>query len=120
MPAIRGAGLSRTTFSNHEEQVEPAETRQVAYLCPRSHEFHVRLFAQAEVIPVFWDCPTCGTKARTYEPAAEEIIVKKRTGSPSKTPWEQLLERRTVAELEILLQERLAVLRGSGDGSEAA
>ena len=57
-----------------------------------------------------WDC-ACGSKARTDETAAQEVIVKKRTGSPSKTPWEQLRERRSIAELEVLLEERLAILR---------
>jgi hypothetical protein len=110
VPAIRGAGLSRATFSNLDDLVEPAETQLVAYLCPKGHKFSVRLFAEAEMIPLTWDC-ACGSKARTDETAAQEVIVKKRTGSPSKTPWEQLRERRSIAELEVLLEERLAILR---------
>jgi hypothetical protein len=118
VPAIRGAGLTRATFSNVDDLVEPAEAQRVSYRCPKGHQFAVRLFAEAEMIPLTWDC-ACGSKARTDETAAQEVMVKKRTGSPSKTPWEQLRERRSIPELEALLEERLAILRKRSP-SEAA
>ena len=33
----------------------------------------------------------------------------------TKTPWQMLLERRTLAELEVLLDERLRLLRATGE-----
>ena len=34
-----------------------------------------------------------------------------RVGRSPKSPWQQLRERRTIAELEALLEERLGLLR---------
>jgi RNA polymerase-binding protein len=119
MPAIRGAGLSRSAYSDLQDLVEPAQTQAVTYRCPDGHVFTVRLFAEAETVPVSWDCRTCGRAARTEAAAAQEVPVPRRAGSASKTPWQQLRERRSIADLEALLEERLAVLRGT-DPVEAA
>ena len=35
----------------------------------------------------------------------------------TKTPWQMLLERRTLAELEVLLDERLRLLRAAGEAA---
>jgi hypothetical protein len=119
MPVIRGAGLSRSAYSDLQDLVEPAETQAVTYRCPDGHAFTLRLFAEAETVPVTWDCPSCGKAARTDVPAAQEIPMPRRAGSASKTPWQQLLERRSIEELEVLLEERLALLRAT-DPVEAA
>ena len=113
MPPIRGSRMNSSAYSALDDLVEPAETQQISYVCSCGRKFSLRLFAEAETIPLSWDCPTCGGKARTEVPEAEEIPVPRRAGSPSKTPWQQLLERRSIADLEIILEERLAVLRAT-------
>ena len=42
-------------------------------------------------------------------PLPEEKAIK-----PSRTHWDMLLERRSIPELEELLEERLELLRASG------
>ena len=113
MPTIRSAPTTGAAFSLLDDLVEPAPTRRVTYRCPEGHTFRVPLYADADVIPMRWDCRTCGAAASTNFTAAVEVPTYDRRGRPSsKTPWEQLRERRSTAELEALLEERLAVLRG--------
>lgn len=120
MPPIRGSRLNHSPYLGLDNLVEPADTQQIAYACSCGCRFTLRLFAEAETIPVTWDCRTCGGKARTDTPGAEEVIVPRRMGSASKTPWQQLRERRSIAELEVLLEERLAVVRANDETVEAA
>ena len=37
--------------------------------------------------------------------------ARAKAGKPARTHWDMLLERRSIAELEVLLDERLALLR---------
>ncbi len=110
MPPLTAAGAPRA-YSLTDDLVEPAETKTLTYHCPAGHTFAIRLFAEAEVIPLRWDCRTCGAAAHTENPAAREVPVAGRVAGSRKSPWQQLRERRTVAELEALLEERLGLLR---------
>jgi hypothetical protein len=120
MTTIRSARATRAAFSLLDDLVEPAPTRQVPYQCPDGHTFHVGLSAEAEVVPVSWTCRTCGAAATTSLAGAVEVPVhNRRSGPSSKTPWQQLRERRSIAELEALLDERLVLLRGHGRRNSA-
>ena len=110
MPPVTATGTPRS-YSLTDDLVEPAETRTTTYRCPAGHSFAIRLSAEAEVIPLRWDCPTCGVAAYTDNTAAREVPVAGRVVGSRKSPWQQLRERRTIAELETLLEERLALLR---------
>ena len=66
---------------------------------------------EAEV-PAIWDCH-CGTVAVLRHGAKPEP----RNEKVQRTHWDMLLERRTIGELEDLLDERLEVLRASRSGS---
>ena len=113
MAIARSAPSHRATFSLLDDLVEPAPTKKVTYRCPDGHTFRVRLYAEADVIPVTWACRTCGAAATTNLTGAVQVpTYDRRGGASSKTPWQQLRERRSIAELEALLDERLAVLRG--------
>jgi hypothetical protein len=111
MPYVTATGPQRS-YSLTDDLVEPAETQMVAYTCPAAHGFAIRLFAEAEVVPHRWECPTCGAAAHTDHAAAGELPATGRVPAIPKTPWQQLRERRTIAELETLLEERLQLLRG--------
>ena len=117
MPSVTTTGTRRSPYSLTDDLVEPAETREVSYRCPAGHTFVVRFFAEAEVIPHRWDCRTCAASAKTDDPASEEVPTSRRGLGRSKTPWQQLRERRSIAELEALLEERLGLLRAVGEAA---
>ncbi len=120
MPPVTATGAPRSSYSLADDLVEPAETQTLTYRCPAGHTFAIRLYAEAAFIPVRWDCRTCGAAAHTDSPAAVEVPVTGRAGPRNKTPWQQLRERRTIAELEVLLEERLGLLRALEATAEAA
>ena len=110
MPPVTTTGTSRS-YSLTDDLVEPAETQTLTYRCPAGHTFAIKLYAEAEVIPVRWDCRTCGAPAHTEDAAAQEVPAAGRAAANPKSPWQQLRERRSIAELETLLEERLGLLR---------
>jgi hypothetical protein len=75
------------------------------YDCPQGHVTVVPFSAEAEVPPL-WEC-RCGAEALLRD--AERPQAK--PTRPARTHWDMLLERRTISELEELLQERLHLLR---------
>jgi len=110
MSLVTATGTPRS-YSLTDDLVAPAETQTPTYHCPAGHTFAIRLFAEAEVIPLRWDCRTCGATAHTENAAAQELPLSGRAAASRKSPWQQLRERRTIAELETLLEERLRLLR---------
>jgi hypothetical protein len=57
-------------------------------------------------VPALWEC-RCGEQALREDTDRPEAKPTK----PARTHWDMLMERRTTAELEVLLAERLALLR---------
>ena len=114
MPSVTATGTRNSPYSLTDDLVEPAETRAVTYRCASGHTFVTRFFAGAEVVPHRWDCRSCDAPALTDDPRSHEVPDTRRRAGPSKTAWQMLRERRTVAELEILLDERLRRLRAAG------
>ena len=94
---LRGSRMGAVSYET-EYGAEPAPRNLAAYRCPRGHEFTVPFSEEAEV-PATWECRLDG-------PAPEAKKVK-----PPRTHWDMLMERRTVADLEEVLAERLDVLR---------
>jgi hypothetical protein len=80
---------------------QPASRQQAAYRCARGHAFTVALAADIEP-PATWGC-RCGTPAR---PADGTDTGSGQTERDRRMAL--LLRRRTRAELEQLLAERLA------------
>ena len=112
--SLRGTRLGATSYEN-DENVEPAERLDVVYDCPRGHTFTMPFSVEADV-PAHWECRVCGAKAIGRDvPLPEEKAVK-----PSRTHWDMLLERRSIPELEDLLEERLELLRASGGPARAS
>ncbi len=102
---LRGARLGGQSFED-ERGIEFAARQRVAYVCSQGHEFDIPMAADAEV-PALWECPRCGAAARRSDGTEPDQKVEK----PARTHWDMLLERRSIAELEALLDERLALLR---------
>lgn len=107
--ALRGSRLGATSYET-DRDIELAPRQVVAYDCPKGHSFHVPFSAEAEEVPVVWECRVCGAIALR---ADGETADEKRT-KPARTHWDMLMERRTREELEEILAERLAVLRAGG------
>lgn len=105
--SLRGSGLGSSSLES-DEGVAPAPTLPTEYRCPQGHVTRLPFSVEAEV-PLEWEC-RCGEIALLVGAERPEGKAIK----PPRTHWDMLLERRTVAELEVLLDERLALLR-SGD-----
>jgi hypothetical protein len=102
---LRGSRLGAVSYET-EYGTEPAPRSVASYRCPRGHEFHVP-FAEDAEFPAVWECRFDGTEAQLIDgPEPEAKKVK-----PPRTHWDMLMERRTIADLEEVLAERLDVLR---------
>lgn len=107
---LRGARLGSQSFED-ERGIEFAGRQQVGYACKQGHSFEVTMSDEAEV-PGVWECPRCGTEARSIA----GIAVDEGNEKPPRTHWDMLLERRSISELEDILKERLSLLRGGEIG----
>ena len=97
----RMVSFSMETTAN----VVPSERQIVVYVCEHEHRTELPFSIEADVPPTR-EC-RCGEEARLLDgPAPEEKPVK-----PQRTHWDMLLERRSIPELEELLEERLELLR---------
>src|SRR5690625_3363748 len=102
---LRGSRLGATSYEadrNHDL----APRRGATYRCPRDHEFVVPMADDAEA-PGVWDCRMHGLESELVNGTAPEAKPTK----PPRTHWDMLLERRTIPELEEILEERLEELR---------
>jgi RNA polymerase-binding protein len=104
--SLRGTRLGATSYEN-DRNTDLAPRQDVSFDCPKGHTFTVPFAAEAE-IPTTWECRVCGATAFT---TAGDLPAPKKV-KPPRSHWDMLLERRTVADLEEVLAERLAVIRG--------
>ena len=104
---LKGSGLGAKSFED-ETSIEFAARQDVGFDCPQGHHFTKAFAAEAE-LPTVWECPKCGKESeRTDGVKAEEKPEK-----PPRTHWDMLRERRSIAELEELLAERLDEMRSN-------
>jgi RNA polymerase binding protein RbpA len=116
---IVGSGLGATSY----EGDRPATTavNRARYVCTDGHLTDVPFSTEATDLPAVWDCARCGARAladgldpTAVAQAVDGAATAARGGKPvTKTPWDHVLERRSIPELEVILAERLAVLRGT-------
>lgn len=105
--ALRGSRLGAQSYET-DLGVEMAPRQSVTYDCPQRHRFSIPFSLEADV-PEVWECTVCGADALRIDgtrPAPK-------SGKPARTHWDMLLERRSVKELEVLLAERLELLRAT-------
>lgn len=102
--SMRGTRLGALSYES-DAHIAPAERVVVTYECPEGHRSVVPFSVEAEEIPFEWNC-RCGRTAVRPDVAPPEAKPEKH----QRTHWDMLLERRTIADLEILLEERLALL----------
>lgn len=106
---LRGMRLGSQSLQS-EEGVEFASRRRVSYRTPEGVTFEVTFAADAE-IPETWESPRTGQEGRLVAEDGSLVESEQVEAKPARTHWDMLLERRTRAELEELLEERLQLLR---------
>ncbi len=102
---LRGSRLGSTSYEadrNHDL----APRRTATYHCPRDHDFTVPMADDADV-PAVWDCRMHGLESTLVDGSVPDTKAAK----PPRTPWDMLLERRSIDELEEILKERLDELK---------
>jgi ribosomal protein L37AE/L43A len=105
---LRGSRLGSVSYETERASEDAAPRQDVVYVCPKGHRTVLPFSLEAEV-PGIWECRDCGSAATRV--GAEEPARK--ATKPPRTHWDMLLERRSVDDLEEVLAERLAVLRGN-------
>ena len=111
---LRGTRLGSVSYES-DRHTEFAPLLRTVFDCPQGHETAVPFSAEAE-LPSTWECKVCGAPAQLRDGAPPEP----KKGKPARTHWDMLLERRTAAELEEVLAERLAVLHDNQGKIKAA
>jgi hypothetical protein len=102
--ALRGMRIGANSLES-DQGVDLAPRFEAHYDCPNGHTIILPFSTEAEV-PAVWEC-RCGAEALLRDGERPEQKV----GKPPRTHWDMLLERRTVTELQDLLDERLELLR---------
>jgi RNA polymerase-binding protein len=112
-------GMRLGTQSLESEHNVSFEARSVhSYLCPQGHISELKFSATAE-IPETWECKHCARSAVLLIDGVPVEPVDKDEKAP-RSHWEMLLERRTIPELEELLDEQLANLRARRESARLA
>lgn len=115
--SMRGTRLGALSYER-DDHVEPAARQVVRYACPDGHVSAVPFSLEAEGIPVTWEC-RCGREARAVIHVAGMAEPLERSERHVRTHWDMLLERRSIGDLQELLDERLALLRAAPERKSA-
>ena len=111
--SLRGSRLGAVSYEN-EGGIEFAPRQIIRFACPEGHTFAVPFSVEAD-LPATWECRVCGAVAHRSDGTTEDPKATRKV----RTPWDMLLERRTLADLEELLTERLNLLRTRGGPTQA-
>ncbi len=115
--SLRGMRLGTQSLQS-EEGVEFSPRVKRTYRAADGTTFDVVFAAEADIPPV-WESPKSGQEGVLLGPDGEPVDLEETESKAPRTHWDMLLERRTRAELEELLQERLELLRARrGQSSE--
>ncbi|WP_460773933.1 RNA polymerase-binding protein RbpA [Microbacterium sp. GXF7504] len=107
--SLRGIRLGAQSLQS-EEGVVLHERTQRTYVCTVcSHDTTLTFAADAEA-PDTWECRACGAEA-VLRVGDKTVTVDHSDDKAPRTHWDMLLERRTIPELEELLEERLNYIR---------
>lgn len=107
--SLRGMRLGAQSLQS-EEGVAFAQRVNHTYHCSSCGRETVLTFAADAEAPEAWECKTCGHEA-TLVVGSEPMVVDHSGDKVARSHWDMLLERRTIPELEELLEERLQILR---------
>jgi hypothetical protein len=107
--SLRGMRLGSQSLQSEEGVV--FSPRIIAhYRSDDGSTFEVTFSEEAD-IPEIWTSPKSGKEGVLLESDGTPVESTRREAKTPRTHWDMLLERRTRAELEELLEERLQYLR---------
>lgn len=107
--SLRGMRLGTQSLQS-EVGVEFSPRKKSVYRTADGTEFEVTFAADAEV-PQQWESPKSGQEGILLTDAGVPVVLDETETKVPRSHWDMLLERRSRAELEELLQERLTFLR---------
>lgn len=107
--SLRGTRIGAQSLQSEEGVIYSPRT-PYTYLCPTCGTETTLVFSAEAEAPNTWECRSCAGDAVRLE-GDIPIELERSDEKPVRTHWDMLLERRTRAELEELLDERLAYLR---------
>jgi hypothetical protein len=107
--SLRGMRLGTQSLQS-EEGVEFSPRKKSIYRTADGTTFEVVFAAEAEV-PTTWESPKTGVEGVLLDHDGTPVESEEVESKAPRSHWDMLLERRTRAELEELLQERLDYLR---------
>lgn len=107
--SLRGMRLGTQSLQS-EEGVEFSPRKKSVYRTADGNTFDVVFSADAE-IPEVWESPKSGQEGILLTSDGNPVELEAVETKVPRSHWDMLLERRTRAELEDLLQERLDYLR---------
>ena len=107
--SLRGMRLGTQSLQS-EVGVEFSPRKRAIYRTSEGTDFEVIFSADAE-LPETWESPRSGLEGRLVAEDGSLVESEKPEAKTPRTHWDMLLERRTRAELEEILQERLEYLR---------
>ncbi|WP_166864190.1 MULTISPECIES: RNA polymerase-binding protein RbpA [unclassified Salinibacterium] len=117
--SLRGMRLGAQSMQS-EEGVEFSPRKKAVYRSEDGTTFEVIFAAEADV-PDTWESPRTGLEGRLVGEDGNLVESVEAETKAARTHWDMLLERRTRAELEEILQERLEYLRARrGEGSKSS
>ncbi len=114
--SLRGMRLGAQSLQSEEGVVYSPRSRYT-YLCPACGKETEMVFSAEAEAPDTWECKHCGQEARLLVNDTPVEVDHTDVKTP-RSHWDMLLERRTRAELEELLEERLQYLRARRGTSE--
>jgi hypothetical protein len=102
---MRGSRLGAVSYET--DRTDNLAPRQIArYRTENGEEFDIPFADDAE-IPDAWGCRN-GMEGRLIEGGE---LAEPKTVKVPRTPWDMLRERRSIEQLEELLQERLEIIK---------
>ena len=107
--SLRGTRLGAQSFQS-EVGVDFANRVAARYRADNGTEFEV-IFSEDAEVPPTWDSPRTGQSGVLLDAAGTPVEQAETDEKAARTHWDMLLERRSIAELEELLEERLQILR---------
>lgn len=111
--AIRGRRIGGASgFESDSDKMVYAERRTHVYVCGLGHATSLVFHAEA-VPPGIWTCSVCGVDAE-HERRKVDGLSGPVEPVETKSHWDQLISRRTEAELEALLAEARSNYRRTG------
>ncbi|MBD7957916.1 RNA polymerase-binding protein RbpA [Microbacterium sp. Sa4CUA7] len=119
--SLRGIRLGASSLQSEDGVVFHDRTTHT-YVCTTCGKETTLPFAVDAEAPETWECRTCGAEALLR--VGDKTVEVDHSGDKiPRTHWDMLLERRTLPELEELLEDRLAFIRerrGAGQDVTAA